>query len=54
MAAAQRGRPGGADMKAAAYLRVSSNDQTTDNQLPAIEAYAASRGYELVEIYRGE
>lgn len=38
-------------MKAAAYLRVSTNEQTTDNQLPAIESYAASQGYELVEIY---
>ena len=39
-------------MKAACYLRVSTDGQTTDNQLPSIKAYAASRGYELVEIYR--
>lgn len=38
-------------MKAAAYLRVSSSGQTPGNQLPAIEAYARSKGYELVEIY---
>ena len=39
-------------MKACCYLRVSSQEQSTDNQLPAIEAYAASKGYELVAIYR--
>ncbi|MFC1847647.1 recombinase family protein [Chloroflexota bacterium] len=41
-------------MKAALYLRVSSGDQNTDNQLPALEAYAASRGYEVTEVCREE
>ena len=39
-------------MKAALYLRVSSIEQTTENQLPALQAYAESRGYEIVEVYR--
>lgn len=39
-------------MKVAAYLRVSSIEQTTDNQLPALEAYAQSRGYEIIQVYR--
>ena len=39
-------------MKAALYLRVSTQEQSTDNQLPALEAYAASRGYEITEVYR--
>lgn len=38
-------------MKVTAYLRVSSDQQTTDNQLPAIEAWCEGRGYELTEIY---
>jgi len=39
-------------MKTALYLRVSSESQTTDKQLPAIESYAYSRGYEITAIYR--
>lgn len=39
-------------MKAAVYLRVSTNDQNTDNQLSALEAYAISRGYKVVAIYQ--
>ena len=39
-------------MRVAAYLRVSSSEQNTDNQLPALEAYARSRGYEIIEVYR--
>ena len=39
-------------MKAAVYLRVSSSEQDTSNQLPALEAYARNRGYELVEVYQ--
>ena len=39
-------------MKAALYLRVSTTDQTTDNQLLALESYATSKGYEVVAIYR--
>jgi DNA invertase Pin-like site-specific DNA recombinase len=32
-------------MKCALYLRVSKQEQTTDNQLPVIQDYAKSRGY---------
>lgn len=39
-------------MKVAAYLRVSTSDQTTDNQLPAIKAWCDSRGHELAEVYQ--
>ncbi|MFC2041739.1 recombinase family protein [Chloroflexota bacterium] len=38
-------------VKAALYLRVSTSEQSTDNQLPALENYAASRGYEVVAVY---
>ena len=41
-------------MKAAVYLRVSSNEQSTDNQLPALEAYAKNRSYEIVRVYEEE
>ncbi|MFC1952447.1 recombinase family protein, partial [Chloroflexota bacterium] len=33
------------------YLRVSTNDQHTDNQLPVLEAWAKQRGFEIVDIY---
>jgi DNA invertase Pin-like site-specific DNA recombinase len=36
-------------MKAALYLRVSTTEQNVDNQLPALEAYANSRGWQIVE-----
>ena len=39
-------------MKVACYLRVSSSEQTTENQLPALIAYAKSRGWEIAEIYQ--
>jgi DNA invertase Pin-like site-specific DNA recombinase len=39
-------------MKAAIYLRVSSDQQTTDNQLPDLERLATARGYEIVKVYR--
>ena len=39
-------------MKAALYLRVSSTEQTTENQVPALQAYAKSRGYDIVEVYQ--
>jgi len=39
-------------MKVAAYLRVSTQEQTTVNQLPAIEAWVMSRGHELSEVYQ--
>lgn len=38
-------------MRACLYLRVSTQEQSTDNQLPQLEAYAASRGYEITAIY---
>jgi DNA invertase Pin-like site-specific DNA recombinase len=38
-------------LRAVLYLRVSTDEQTVDNQLPALEAYAKSRGYEIVEVY---
>ena len=39
-------------MKAALYLRVSTTEQNVDNQLPALEAYADSWGWQIVETYR--
>ncbi len=39
-------------MKCAAYLRVSTSEQTTDNQLPAIKVWCDSRGCELAEVYQ--
>lgn len=38
-------------MRVAAYLRVSTQEQSTDNQLPAIKAWCESRGYELAGVY---
>jgi len=37
--------------KVVIYLRVSSNDQTTENQLPALQKWIADRGQELVQVY---
>lgn len=37
--------------KVVVYLRVSSGEQTTENQLPALQKWIADRGYELVEVY---
>ena len=39
-------------MKAAIYTRVSTTDQNTDNQLPALEALAKQRDWEVVEYYQ--
>ncbi len=39
-------------MKAALYLRVSTSEQTVDNQLPALESYASSRNYEVAAVYQ--
>lgn len=39
-------------MKVAVYLRVSTKEQTAENQLPAIKAWCESRGYDLVEVYQ--
>ncbi len=38
-------------MKAALYLRVSTTDQSTDNQFPVLEAWAKQRGFEVVATY---
>lgn len=38
-------------MKCVIYLRVSSSEQTTENQLPVLQKWVTDRGYELVEIY---
>ncbi len=38
-------------MKVALYLRVSTNEQNTDNQLPALEFYAKNRGWEIVDTF---
>lgn len=38
-------------MKAALYVRASTNEQQTDNQLPALEDYAERRGFEVIRIY---
>jgi DNA invertase Pin-like site-specific DNA recombinase len=39
-------------MKAALYLRVSTTDQTTDNQERELRAAAARLGHEIMEIYK--
>ena len=38
-------------MKCAAYIRVSTEQQTADNQLPAIEALCQARSWQLVHVY---
>ena len=37
-------------MKACLYLRVSTTDQNPENQLPALQRIAESRGYEVVRV----
>tara|TARA_Y100000310_G_scaffold224924_1_gene226805 strand:- start:467 stop:973 length:507 start_codon:yes stop_codon:yes gene_type:complete len=39
-------------MKAVIYIRVSTAEQNTDNQLPTLEAMAANRAYSVVSTYR--
>jgi DNA invertase Pin-like site-specific DNA recombinase len=39
-------------MRAALYLRVSTTDQDTERQERELRAVAASRGYDVVEVYR--
>jgi DNA invertase Pin-like site-specific DNA recombinase len=41
----------GKGKRAAIYGRVSTDDQTTDNQLVALREVAARRGWEVVDIY---
>ncbi len=38
-------------MKAAIYARVSTEDQTVDNQVAALEEWATQRGFEVSEYY---
>lgn len=38
-------------MKVGIYLRVSTAEQQTANQLPALQDYAQRRGFEIVRIY---
>jgi len=42
---------GGKEMRVAIYLRVSREEQHTENQLPVLEKWVVERGYELVETY---
>lgn len=39
-------------VKVVIYLRVSSSEQTADNQLPALEKWIADKNHELVEVYQ--
>lgn len=39
-------------MKAVIYARTSTNEQSTDNQVPILEAWAKQRDFELVETYQ--
>jgi DNA invertase Pin-like site-specific DNA recombinase len=41
----------GTRKRAALYLRVSTDEQTTDNQRPDLEQLARVRGLEVVAIY---
>jgi DNA invertase Pin-like site-specific DNA recombinase len=38
-------------IKATAYLRVSTAEQSLENQRPQVESYAKAHGYTLVEVY---
>ncbi len=40
--------------KAATYIRVSTKEQTTENQLPEIERFCQAKGWEMGEIYSEE
>lgn len=51
MAAAKRARAGGADVKCVLYVRVSTDQQTVDNQIPQLEEYAKLRGWDVVGVY---
>ncbi len=39
-------------MRIALYLRVSSNEQNTENQLSQLEDFAKTRGWERAEVYK--
>ena len=38
-------------MRVVIYLRVSSTEQSAENQLPVLEKWVADRGHELVKVY---
>jgi DNA invertase Pin-like site-specific DNA recombinase len=38
-------------MKAAIYARVSTEEQTVENQLPVLEQFARTRGWEISQVY---
>ena len=39
-------------MRVVSYLRVSSSEQTAENQLPALQKWVADKSHELVEVYQ--
>jgi putative DNA-invertase from lambdoid prophage Rac len=39
-------------MKVAIYARCSTNEQSTDNQVPVLEAWAKQRDFQVVEVYK--
>jgi DNA invertase Pin-like site-specific DNA recombinase len=41
-------------MRVALYLRVSTAEQTVENQEAALRAVATARGWQVVEVYRDE
>jgi DNA invertase Pin-like site-specific DNA recombinase len=43
---------GQTSLPVAIYLRVSKDNQTTDNQLVALQAATAARGWNVVRIYQ--
>lgn len=43
---------GNYSMKAALYVRVSTDQQTTENQIAPLMAYCQARSYKVAEIYR--
>jgi len=51
MAPAERGRARGVTVRTALYLKVSTQEQNTDNQRPVLEAWARQRGFEVVTVY---
>jgi len=40
------------ETKAALYLRVSTEEQTVENQLPVLKSFARARGWHIVEVYQ--
>ena len=39
-------------MKVAIWLRVSTEEQHAENQLPSLQAWAEHRGFEVVKVYQ--